>query len=91
MAETCGRHRPRSPPAAFSPTANTTASRVCAVKQAVGDGRLPAERLASLHKLGAKQEALTARQDVIAQQVRKKRDKIGARAIRTVTKMKGRT
>jgi len=63
----------------------------CAVKQAVEDGRLPAERLASLHKLRAEQEALTARQDVMAQQTRKKRDKIGARAVRAVTKLKGRT
>jgi ribosome biogenesis GTPase / thiamine phosphate phosphatase len=62
----------------------------CAVKQAVEQGRLPAERLGSFHKLRSEQESLTARQDVMAQQTRKKRDKIGARAIRAVTKMKGR-
>ncbi|MBK5298335.1 MAG: ribosome small subunit-dependent GTPase A [Vicinamibacteria bacterium] len=62
----------------------------CAVKRAVEDGRLPAERLGSFHKLRAEQEALTARQDVMAQQVRKKRDKIGARAGRAITRMKGR-
>ena len=55
------------------------------------DGRLPADRLASFHKLRAEQEALTARQDVMAQQARKKRDRIGSRAVRAVTKLKDRT
>ena len=63
----------------------------CAVKQAVADGRLPAERLQSFHKLRAEQDALTARQDVMAQQLRKKRDRIGSRAVRAITKLKGRT
>jgi ribosome biogenesis GTPase len=63
----------------------------CAVKRAVEEGRLPAERLGNFHKLRAEQEALTARQDVMAQQTRKKRDKIGARAVRAITKMKDRT
>jgi ribosome biogenesis GTPase len=63
----------------------------CAVKRAVEEGRLPAERLGSFHKLRAEQESLTARQDVMAQQKRKKRDKIGARAVRAITKMKDRT
>ena len=63
----------------------------CAVKQAVADGRLPADRLHSFHKLRGEQDALTARQDVMAQQARKKRDRIGARAVRAVTKLKDRT
>ena len=63
----------------------------CAVKQAVQDGRLPAERLHSFHKLRAEQDALTARQDVMAQQLRKKRDRIGSRAVRAITKLKDRT
>ena len=61
----------------------------CAVKRAVQDGHLPAERLESFRKLRAEQEALTARQDVMAQQIRKKRDKAGARAGRKVIRMKG--
>jgi ribosome biogenesis GTPase len=63
----------------------------CAVKQAVADGRLPADRLHSFHKLRGEQDALTARQDVMAQQARKKRDRIGSRAVRAVTKLKDRT
>jgi ribosome biogenesis GTPase len=54
----------------------------CAVKQAVAAGTLPAERLASFHKLHAEQTALAARQDTLAQQERKKRDRTGSRAIR---------
>ncbi len=54
----------------------------CAVKQAVADGRLPAERLANFHKLRAEQDALAARQDTLAQQDRKKRERIGSRAVR---------
>ena len=52
------------------------------MKQAVADGRLPAERLANFHKLRAEQDALAARQDSLAQQDRKKRDRIGSRAVR---------
>jgi hypothetical protein len=52
------------------------------VKQAVEAGTLPAERLANFHKLGAEQAALAARQDTLAQQERKKRDRTGSRAIR---------
>jgi ribosome biogenesis GTPase / thiamine phosphate phosphatase len=54
----------------------------CAVKKAVEDGSLPAERLANFHKLRAEQEALAARQDTFAQQERKKRDRAGSRAVR---------
>lgn len=54
----------------------------CAVKQAVDAGALPAERLANFHKLRAEQSALAARQDTLAQQERKKRDRAGSRAVR---------
>jgi ribosome biogenesis GTPase len=54
----------------------------CAVKQAVADGRLPAKRLESFLKLRAELVALTARQDVLAQQTRKRRDKVITRAVR---------
>jgi ribosome biogenesis GTPase len=54
----------------------------CAVKQAVKDGTLPAERLANFHKLRADQDALAARQDTLAQQERKKRDRQGSKAVR---------
>jgi len=54
----------------------------CAVKQAIEAGTLAAERLANFHKLGAEQTALAARQDTLAQQERKKRDRTGSRAIR---------
>jgi ribosome biogenesis GTPase len=54
----------------------------CAVKQAVDDGRLPAERLGNFHKLRAEQAALLARQDTLAQQARKKREREGSRAAR---------
>ena len=54
----------------------------CAVKRAVEEGRLAADRLASFHKLTAEQGALAARQDVLAQQDRKKRDKVIHRALR---------
>ena len=63
----------------------------CAVKQAVAEGRVRADRLANFHKLRAEQDALTARQDVMAQQARKKRDRIGAKAVRAITKLKDRT
>jgi ribosome biogenesis GTPase len=54
----------------------------CAVKQAVDEGRLAAERLASFHKLRAELAALQARQDTLALQARKKADKVVARAVR---------
>jgi hypothetical protein len=52
------------------------------VKAAVKDGRLPAGRLESFHKLRSEQHALEARQDTLAQQARKKRDRAGSKAIR---------
>ena len=54
----------------------------CAVKQAVERGEMPADRLASFHKLQAEQAALLARQDTVAQQDRKKRDRQGSKAVR---------
>ena len=59
----------------------------CAVKQAVEEGRMAPERLASFHKLRAELSALHARQDTMAQQTRKKSDKAGARALRNVYKV----
>lgn len=60
----------------------------CAVKQAVADGRLPAGRLENFHKLRAEQDALAARQDTLAQQARKKRERTGSRAIRNYYQLK---
>ena len=80
----------RSRPSATSPTASTTASRRCAVKQAVADGRLPADRLDSFHKLRAR--AGRARPRVRTSwpsRPRKKRDRIGSRAVRAITKTEG--
>jgi ribosome biogenesis GTPase len=54
----------------------------CAVKQAVERGEMPADRLANFHKLQAEQAALLARQDTVAQQDRKKRDRQGSKAVR---------
>ena len=54
----------------------------CAVKQAVEEGRLPPERLASFVKLRAELASLHTRQDTLAQQARKKADKVISRAVR---------
>jgi len=54
----------------------------CAVKQAVADGRLAPERLASYHKLQAELSALTRRQDALARQAEKKKLRTIHRAIR---------
>ena len=54
----------------------------CAVKQAVAEGRLDASRLESFLKLSREQKSLSARQDVLAQQEKKKADKVGNRALR---------
>ncbi len=61
----------------------------CAVKAAVEQGRVPPDRLAGFHKLRGEQHALNARQDVLAQQQQKKSDRIGAKALRKITRMKG--
>ncbi|HEX6210664.1 MAG TPA: ribosome small subunit-dependent GTPase A [Methylomirabilota bacterium] len=63
----------------------------CAVKQAVAEGRLDAARLESHHKLRREQDALRARQDVLAQQERKKNDRKGSRALRKHLQSKGRS
>jgi ribosome biogenesis GTPase len=54
----------------------------CAVKQAVDEARLSAERLANYHKLQAELAALAARQDVLARQGEKKKVRAIHRAIR---------
>lgn len=54
----------------------------CAVKQAVADGRLPAERLESYRKLQAELQALDARKDVRARLDERRRTKIISRALR---------
>ena len=57
----------------------------CAVKAAVADGRLSAERLENYHKLGREQAMLAARQDGLAQQQAKKQLRTQFRAFRRVT------
>ena len=61
----------------------------CAVKQAVEEGRLAEERLESFRKLQSEQHALAARQDVLAQQVKKRYDKTMSRALRKHLETKG--
>jgi ribosome biogenesis GTPase / thiamine phosphate phosphatase len=54
----------------------------CAVKEAVADGRLAPERLASYHKLQAELAALEIRQDALAREADKKKLRAVHRAIR---------
>jgi ribosome biogenesis GTPase len=54
----------------------------CAVKAAVADGRLSAERLENYHKLGREQAMLAARQDGLAQHLEKKKTRTQFRAFR---------
>jgi ribosome biogenesis GTPase / thiamine phosphate phosphatase len=54
----------------------------CAVKAALDQGLLAADRLASFHKLRAELASLEGRQDTLAQQERKKRERQGSRAVR---------
>jgi ribosome biogenesis GTPase len=61
----------------------------CAVKAAVGEGQLPAERLAAYHKLQAELAALTERQDVLARDAVKKRNKAVHRAVRRMPSKRG--
>ena len=67
----------------------------CAVKAAVAEGHLSAERLENYHKLGREQTLLAARQDGLAQQQAKKKLRTQFRAFRRHTqtrpKGKGRT
>lgn len=60
----------------------------CAVKQAVADGRLPAERLESYHKLQDELAHLSRQQDERALIEEKRRGKIGAKALRQHLKSK---
>ena len=54
----------------------------CAVKAAVDDGRIPAERLANYHKLQDEQRHLLDRQDALALQEEKRRVRTIHRAMR---------
>ena len=63
----------------------------CAVRAAVKDGQLAAERLESFHKLLLEQEHERRQQDQRAQLEEKRRGKIGAKALRKRVKEKGHT
>jgi ribosome biogenesis GTPase / thiamine phosphate phosphatase len=63
----------------------------CAVTGAVGAGELPESRLQSFRKLAAEQEHAERQQDERALLERKRQGRIGAKAVRQVTKLKGRT
>jgi ribosome biogenesis GTPase len=65
----------------FTDCAHDTEPR-CAVKAAVADGRLAADRLESYHKLGREQAMLAARQDGLVQQQAKKKLRTQFRAFR---------
>ncbi|HXE79461.1 MAG TPA: ribosome small subunit-dependent GTPase A [Vicinamibacterales bacterium] len=54
----------------------------CAVKAAVEEGRLSAERLAAYHKLQAELAALEARRDVLAREARQQKVRAAHRAMR---------
>jgi ribosome biogenesis GTPase len=62
----------------------------CAVKAAVSDGELAAERLASYLKLQNEMRSFKARRDVRAQIEEKRQNKIVGRAIKQIYKHKGR-
>jgi len=62
----------------------------CAVKSAVEEGRLPADRLASFHKLQDEVRALEARKDVRAQIDEKRRGKTTQKAMKQLYKDRGR-
>lgn len=62
----------------------------CAVKAAVEDGRLTADRLASFVKLQEELVALEARRDVRAQLEEKRRSKVMGRAIKQLYRVRGR-
>jgi ribosome biogenesis GTPase len=61
----------------------------CAVKEAVTDGRLSPERLASYHKLQGELAHLVRRQDALARQDEKKKLKTVFRAIRRLPDKRG--
>lgn len=62
----------------------------CAVKQAVGDGRLDAERLASFVKLHDELEALDARKDARALIDEKRRSRVMGKALKQFQKQRDR-
>jgi len=63
----------------------------CAVRAAVESGELAAARLESFHKLAAEQAYQARQQDQRAQLETKRRDRIGAKAVRKIIKDKGKT
>ena len=62
----------------------------CAVKAAVADGTLPADRLESYQKLQREQRQLEERQDALAQQTEKRQARAGAKALQKRIHEKGR-
>jgi ribosome biogenesis GTPase len=62
----------------------------CAVKQAVAEGRITAERLASFHKLEDETRALDARRDTRAQIDEKRRARTTNKSLRQLYKDRGR-
>lgn len=62
----------------------------CAVKRAVDEGRLPAERLASYHKLGEEVRALEERKDVRARIEEKRQGRTTNKALKLLYKKRGR-
>jgi ribosome biogenesis GTPase len=63
----------------------------CAVRAAVEAGDLTAERLESFYKLAAEQAHQARQMDARAQIEEKRRGRLGAKAMRKITKEKGRT
>jgi len=62
----------------------------CAVKAAVAEGTLPAERLVSYLKLQDELRELDAKRDVRAQIEEKRRGKVGGKALKQLYKQRGR-
>jgi ribosome biogenesis GTPase len=62
----------------------------CAVKRAVEEGRLPAERLANFHKLGEEMRALEERKDVRARIEEKRQGRTTSKALKLLYKKRGR-
>jgi ribosome biogenesis GTPase len=63
----------------------------CAVRAAVESGELASVRLESFHKLAAEQAYQARQQDQRAQLDMKRRDRIGAKAVRKIIKDKGKS
>jgi ribosome biogenesis GTPase len=77
-----------APGCAFNDCRHDTEPR-CAVKAAVADGRLDAARLENFHKLQREQDHLADRQDALALQEEKSRNKVQHKALRKRLKEKG--